>query len=193
LCLEFSPLQVPSLQRQAWSAVTTRGRAEAVLHTAFQALLPGLDVGEARRVLAEHGCVGSKFTSGVVPKVFPPCRNHSRQRGCQRRRLAKEIRSVPDASTVQAHNRARRTHLPRILIQPVLPSRLSCSKTQARFGSPFDLQSAAAQLAQLPRACWKLESRVTTARKLPRACKFESRITTARRPWRFVRVGKVQL
>ena len=99
----------------------------------------------------------------------------------------------PDVATVQAHNRARRTHLPRILIQPVLPSRLSCSKTQARFGSPFDLQSAAAQLAQLPRACWKLESRVTTARKLPRACKFESRITTARRPWRFVRVGRVQL
>jgi hypothetical protein len=125
LCLEFSPLQVPSLQRQAWSAVTTRGRAEAVLHTAFQALLPGLDVGEARRVLAEHGCVGSKFTSGVVPKVFPPCRNHSRQRGCQRRRLAKEIRSVPDASTVQAHNRARRTHLPRILISLWLALRLT--------------------------------------------------------------------
>ena len=79
---------------------------------------------------------GSKFTGVVVPNVFPPCRNHSRQCGGQRRRLGKNISSAPDASTVQAHNRACRTHLPRIPIQPGLPERLSCSRPKLASARP---------------------------------------------------------
>jgi len=40
----------------------------------------------------------------------------------------KKYQFRPDVSTVHAHNRARRTHLPRIPIQPHLPARLRCSR-----------------------------------------------------------------
>jgi hypothetical protein len=73
--------------------------------------------------------------------------------------------SAPDASTVQAHNRARCTHFPRIPIQPDLPARLSCSRPKLASARPKVASTyRAAQLAQLPRACCKLESRITTAR-----------------------------
>ena len=58
----------------------------------------------------------------LVPNVFPPCRNHSRQCGGQRRHLTKY--HFRPASPAQANNRARRTHLSRIPIQPDLSARL---------------------------------------------------------------------
>ena len=60
-----------------------------------------------------------------------PCRNHSRQRGGQRRRLAKNVSSPTHP---QAHNID--THLPRIPIQPDLPARLSCSRPKLASARP---------------------------------------------------------
>ena len=57
-------------------------------------------------------------------------------RWSKERCLAKNVSSATDASTVKAHNRARRTHLPRIPIQPDLPARLSCSRPKLASARP---------------------------------------------------------
>ena len=84
-----------------------------------------------------------------MPNVFPPCRNHSRQRCGQRRRLEKNISSAPDAPTGQTDNRARRRHLLSIPILPDLPARLGCSRPKLALARP---KLASTHRARLRRA-----------------------------------------
>ncbi len=103
----------------------------------------------------------SKFFGVFVLKVFPPCRNHSRQCGGQRRHLTKN--QFRPASPAQAN--VARTFLvsqssrtcPRGCALDPRSLRLAPSSLRLRG------HSCAAQLAQLPRACCKLERSITTA------------------------------
>ena len=109
-----------------------------------------------------------------MPNVLAPCRNHSRQRGGTRRRLAKNI------SSARTYPQFRRTteHVARTFL--VSQSSRTCphgcaalDPSSLRFApSLFRLtgRGCAAQLAQLPRACCKLESRITTCAGRQRGC-----------------------
>jgi hypothetical protein len=115
----------------------------------------------------------SKFSGVFVPNVFPPCRNHSRQCGGQRRHLAKNISSA-------LHPQRRRTteHVARTFF--VSQSSRTCPRGCAALDprslrlAPSSLRltgrGCAAQLAQLPRACCKLEAHTTTARLRRAGC-----------------------
>jgi hypothetical protein len=114
----------------------------------------------------------SKFSGVFVPNVFPPCRNLSRQCGGQRRHLAKNISSA-------LHPQRRRTteHVARTFL--VSQSSRTCprgcaldprSLRLAPSSLRFTGRGCAAQLAQLPLACCKLEGSITTARLRHAGC-----------------------
>ena len=114
----------------------------------------------------------SKFSGVFVPNVFPPCRNHSRQCGGQRRHLTKY--HFRPASPAQANNRARRTHLSRIPIQPDLSARLrsrpkvaSARPKLASTGREQLRRAACAAAAGLLQARTEHHDRVAAPRWLP--------------------------
>ena len=114
----------------------------------------------------------SKFSGVFVPNVFPPCRNHSRQCGGQRRHLTKY--HFRPASPAQANNRARRTHLSRIPIQPDLSARLRSRPKDAsarpKLASTFMAllrRAACAAAAGLLQARTEHHDRVAAPRWLP--------------------------
>lgn len=106
----------------------------------------------------------SKFSGVFVPNVFPPCRNHSRQCGGQGD-ISQNISSALHPQRRRTTEHVARTFLvsqssrtcPRGCVLDPRSLRLAQSSLRLRG------RSCAAQLAQLARACCKLERNITTA------------------------------